>query len=97
MCLLGFAGCSFDYTPDVTTPITEPLGSGRIFIAWTIGGKAPDAAGCGPVHHLSLELQYHHGSTKVDPIPCALDRFRYDRLPTGDADAVLTGSTAPGA
>src|SRR5262245_58223592 len=95
--LLATAGC--DFTPAVTSEppeVTEPGGNGRIFIAWTVGGMAPDAAGCGPVDHLSLKLEYLYSSIKVEPIPCALDRFRYDKLPTGEAQATLTGFDSAG-
>lgn len=99
--LLG-AGCSLQDGPAVPSendpPINPaPLGPGRIFIAWTIDGRAPDPAMCEAIDQLALKLAYPgRGAVTIKPIPCVLDRFRYDGLYVGDAELTLTGFDAKG-
>jgi hypothetical protein len=65
-------------------------GTAKLLIAWTVGGQPPAAASCTGVDHLVLDLDYAGGSVEIAPIPCDLTRFRYDRLPEGDATLRLT-------
>ena len=91
--------CSIDTAPygnDTLPPNPQPLGDGRIFIDWTVGGQPPDALRCAGIDHLSLKLDYRGTGVRVEPIPCDLDRFRYDGLPTGSAQLTLTAFTASG-
>jgi hypothetical protein len=85
---LPVAGCG---TPggDTGTGIIHaegPSGAGLIFVAWTIAGQPPSAASCASIDHLTLSLAYRNaGEVSIEPIPCALDRFRYGNLPVGPA------------
>jgi hypothetical protein len=85
---LAFAGCfggdgSFGSSPP--PPSGGGLnGSGKLLIAWTVGGAAPAAPSCAGIDHLVLDLDYGPaGSAEISPIPCDLTRFRYDTLPEG--------------
>lgn len=94
--LVGATGCMFDTGHGPGDPGSDPsaddaggtTGKGRILIAWTIGGKPASADTCGgspTIDHLELRLDTSWGdSVTIAPIPCALDRFRYDNLPSGD-------------
>lgn len=94
---LGGAACGFQEGPGLPSendpPINPtPLGPGRIFVAWSIDGRSPDPALCGNIDRLSLKLSFRDGTrVKIEPIPCVLDRFRYDGMPLGNADLTLTG------
>jgi hypothetical protein len=68
---------------------------GIVALSWSIDGQAP-GMGCRDVVNLTLELDYGCGSILIEPVPCALDRVRYDHLPEGTATVSLTGSSATG-
>lgn len=91
------AGCAADPTDptggdQVQNP--NPSGTGRFFIAWTIADQVPNASLCGGIARLSLDVTYPDVRYTINPIPCILDRFRYDGMPTGSATLTLTGYDA---
>ena len=94
--LIGAAGCG----PDVGGPDqlvdgtmhSGPNGSGKILLAWTVGGNAPSMDACTGVDHLVLRLDNDRGAVvEIEPIPCTLTRFRYDNLPVGNSVIRMVG------
>jgi hypothetical protein len=83
---LALSGCLFDtgggsYYDD---PDPEPRGEGKIFISWTIGGQLPSPTSCTGIDHIRLQLETYNGAVVgISPIPCTLDRFRFDHMPEG--------------
>jgi hypothetical protein len=67
---------------------------GIIVLAWTIRGAAPTATTCTGM--LSLDLEFADCGVTIEPIPCALDHWRYDHLPEGVATATLSSSGVSG-
>jgi hypothetical protein len=93
------AGCWNDPGPTAegTNGAPAPTGAGRISIAWTLGGQPASSASCAGVDHLILELQYNGGGgVEISPIPCTIGRLRYDQLPEGAADLILSAVDASG-
>src|SRR5690349_10169676 len=71
-------------TPPVYDGQGVSRGDGRVYFRWTIDGQVPTDALCAGVDHLALVLDYDGGGrVSIAPIPCTLDRFRYDKLATG--------------
>src|SRR5689334_22268440 len=91
------SGGTDDNSPAVVDDVPR-RGDGRVFVAWTLGGAAPSEAACAGVDHLELRLDYGTGGedVRVAPIPCSLDRFRYDALPVGTATLTLRAVDANG-
>jgi len=70
---------------------------GILLLRWTIRGAAPSAVTCAGVDHLVLSLDTPScGGATIEPVPCALDKFRYDNLPRGPADIALAAVDAAG-
>jgi hypothetical protein len=68
---------------------------GIILLAWTIRGSAPSSASCSSADHITLTLATDGcGTVEIDPIPCTLDKFRYDHLPQGNAIVSLAAVDA---
>src|SRR5256885_2361634 len=94
-------GSPGDEEPQDPSPQAQTTGSvagtgGKIFIQWTLGGAAPTATSCTGIDQIELSLFYPQGRVTIAPIPCTIGRFRYDALPTGDADLRLDGLDARG-
>jgi hypothetical protein len=69
--------------------------NGILFIDWTVRGAAPGMTSCDGIVKLTLFLDNQLcGEVQIDPISCALDRFRYDQLPLGPAMVTLQGYDA---
>jgi hypothetical protein len=67
-----------------------PGQSGILSLAWTVSGSVPSTEACAGVDHLELTLAPDAcQGVLIEPIPCALDRFRYDHLPEGPATVQL--------
>ena len=82
---------------DPTPSAVGPSGDGRIFVDWTLAGKAVSTTACAGVQKLALSLTYTTDQTvSIEPITCSLTRFRYDKLPTGYASLVIEGFDANG-
>ena len=73
-----------------------PQGDGKLFIQWTLGGQPPSDTSCAGVDQLRLSLVYVNDSVTIEPIPCTLNRFRYDGLPAGVATLQLDALDAQG-
>ncbi len=72
--------------------------TGILLLDWTVHGRPAGTASCTGVAKLTLYLTSQLcGDVEIDPIPCALDRFRYDELPLGPAEVVLQGVDVHGA
>lgn len=77
--VLGLGGCGAgSYYPE-----QRP---GVIVIAWTVNGLPASPDACAGVDHMDMTFQDSSGAlVTVSPIPCTLDRFRYENLPLGSA------------
>ncbi len=70
---------------------------GIILLDWTIDGQAPGLTSCSGIAKLSLFLDNQFcGEVEIDPVPCTLDKFRYDTLPEGPAQVTLQGFDSHG-
>ncbi len=71
--------------------------NGIILLDWTIKGKPASTMSCSGLAKLTLYLQTDDcGEVEIDPVPCTLDKFRYDGLPEGGAEVVLYGIASDG-
>ena len=84
------AGCFGDLaSPSSGPPPERSTGEGKILIRWTVAGKPASADACAGIDHLSLALVGVTAESRIEPIPCSLDRFRFDRLPEGQTSLRL--------
>jgi hypothetical protein len=68
---------------------------GILLLRWTVRGAAPSAASCAGVDHLVVSVSTQAcGGASIEPVPCALDKFRYDNFPRGAADVAVTAVDA---
>jgi hypothetical protein len=58
-------------------------------ITWSFAdssdGGMPNAIACQHIDHVEVSLSTGCGSLTIAPVPCTLDKFRYDHLPEGPA------------
>lgn len=84
------AGCFGDLASPQPGPAPQrATGEGKILVRWTVAGKPASAEVCAGIDHLSLTLVGVTTEARIEPIPCGLDRFRFDRLPEGPASLRL--------
>jgi len=100
--VLGGAGCG-DLSPGFGNPSVSRRGDGCdgaqdgvLVLAWTIRGAAPTAASCAGIDHLEVDLSSAACNVGIEPIPCALDHWRYDHLPDGDDQISVTALDGDG-
>lgn len=67
---------------------------GVLVISWTVNGQDPGSEACGGVDHLVLTLVADSCQVRISPVPCNLDRLRYDRLPDGPGTVMLEALSA---
>ncbi|MSP63070.1 MAG: hypothetical protein EXR72_22580 [Myxococcales bacterium] len=72
------------------------LGAGKIFIQWTLAGQPPSPAACTGVDHLDVRLETSTAQVTISPVPCTLTRFRFDGMPEGPGNLLITGFDASG-
>jgi hypothetical protein len=89
LCALAFAFAACGSTPKTTNPACG--NDGVMLLAWTVRGQAPSSTSCAGIDTLQLILDSDCDQVEIEPIPCALARFRYDGLPTGAGDVVVQG------
>jgi hypothetical protein len=95
------AGCGSGPPPPERTVVDPAMpdatqGTGKIFVDWTLAGRAPSDASCTGIDHLTLLLTYDTRQVEIAPIPCTLTRFRYDTLPEGLATIEIDGLDTSG-
>jgi hypothetical protein len=96
MLLLG-ASCGGDLADFRSTPGGPArYGEGKLFISWTLGGQAPSESVCAGVARLDLRVESSYGRVTISPIPCTLDRFRFDGLPAGASNLILDAYDSAG-
>jgi hypothetical protein len=99
---LVVAGCGLEpgqqgYGAQAPTPPVAAPGNARFLIAWTIAGAAPTEALCARVAHLKLGMVFADGASgSIEPIPCNLNRLRYDGFPEGSLQFDLAAYDAAG-
>jgi hypothetical protein len=69
---------------------------GIIFLSWTIRGAAPSTASCQGIDQLSITIDGDRCSATIAPVPCTLDRWRYDGLTEGLVTATVTALSVNG-
>ena len=68
-----------------------------MLVDWTVHGSLPSTQSCGGIANLTLFLDNPLcGDIQIEPIACALDKFRYDEMPEGDAEVTLRGVDTQG-
>jgi hypothetical protein len=99
-CAAVAVGCSSN-TRAVGGGITQgycPGGNGVLLIDWTVHGSLPSTQSCSGIANITLFLDNPLcGEIQIDPISCALDKFRYDKMPEGQAEVTLQGVDMYGA
>ncbi len=70
---------------------------GVVLLSWTIRGAAPSAASCQGIDHLSIDIENGACAVTISPVPCALDKWRYDNLPEGSVTATVSAVGPTGA
>jgi hypothetical protein len=66
------------------------LSDGVLSLAWTIRGAAPTATSCAGIDRLSVDVENTQCGVTIEPVPCALDHWRYDNLYEGPVTAVVS-------
>ena len=96
-CALVLAACGSSHV-NPGGPFGCPERSdGIILLDWTVDGQAPSMTSCAGIAKMSLFLDNQFcGEVEIDPVPCALDKFRYDTLPEGPAEVLLQGFDSRG-
>jgi hypothetical protein len=88
-----FAACGGGASSGGPQPVrTEPClqaQDGILSLSWTVDGQAPTSSACAGIDHLELFLSTSGCDVEISPVPCTLDRFRYDQLPDGPAAVML--------
>jgi hypothetical protein len=69
---------------------------GVVLLGWTIRGAAPTSASCAGIDHLSVDIDGGGCGATIAPVPCALDRWRYDNLPVGSVVATVNALDSGG-
>lgn len=57
---------------------------GIVSITWTINGAPPSAESCAGIARLQLRVTSSCNDGVISPVPCDLDKVRFDRQPYGD-------------
>jgi hypothetical protein len=63
---------------------------GIVSLAWTIRSAAPSTQSCSSIDHMSIQIENGSCGATIEPVPCALDRWRYDGMPEGPVDITVT-------
>jgi hypothetical protein len=99
-CALVLCGCGSGSRSTVgsfPTGICPNGEQGILLIDWTVRGSLPSTMSCSGISKITLYLDNPLcGEVQIDPIACALDKFRYDDMPEGQAELVLQGVDANG-
>src|SRR5437870_9382918 len=69
---------------------------GIVLLGWTLRSAAPSAASCQGIDHLSVDIDAGGCGATIAPVPCTLDRWRYDHLPEGSIIATVNALDASG-
>ncbi len=70
---------------------------GIVLISWTVRGAAPSSTSCAGIDHLVVEFDTQAcGGGSIEPVPCDLTKWRYDDLPRGPAQILVTAVDANG-
>jgi hypothetical protein len=99
LAILFLAGCG---APGFGDPMLTRRGSGCgtpdgiVLLGWTIRGATPSSASCNGIDHLSIDIDAGGCGATIAPVPCALDRWRYDNLPNGSIIATVNALDANG-
>lgn len=83
--LLLSSGCLFG--DNGAPPVFTCDGDGRegiVSITWTINGAPPSAESCAGIARLQLRVTSSCDDGVISPVPCELDKVRFDRQPYGD-------------
>jgi hypothetical protein len=99
--VLFLAGCG---APGFGSPMLTRRGGsacgenpdGIVLLGWTIRGAAPTATSCQGIDHLSVDIDAGGCGATIAPVPCALDRWRYDNLPEGSVVATVSALDSNG-
>ena len=97
--LLLIAGCNAGSRPSGGGGgFACPTGmNGILLIDWTVHGSLPSTQSCSGIANITLFLDNPLcGDIQIEPIACALDKFRYDEMPEGDAEVTLRGVDTQG-
>ncbi len=70
-------------------PVCTRRSDGALLISWTVNGQDPSDDACSGIDHLILTLLADSCQVRIAPVPCALDRLRYDHLPDGQGSVTL--------
>ena len=100
LCLL-LAGCGGSTTAFGDPMLTRRGGGcgateGIVLLGWTIRGAAPSSTSCQGIDHLSVDIDAGGCGATIAPVPCALDRWRYDHMPEGSIVATVNALSASG-
>jgi hypothetical protein len=71
-------------------------GDGVLLLAWTIRGAAPSTASCAGIDHLTVDVENAQCGVTIEPVPCGLDRWRYDNLYEGPVTVVVSALNSNG-
>ncbi len=88
---LGAGSCT------ITPPSSEGCDTGVLYISWTIDGKPPSATSCAGIDHLTVTIDGSCDKVSIAPVPCTLDKFEYDDLPSGSDTIEIVGVDSTGA
>jgi hypothetical protein len=85
--LTALIGCDFDPvgfgTPTITRRGSCDAHDGIVSLAWTIRGQTPTATSCQGIQKLVVSLDGANCGATITPVPCALDKRRYDHIVEG--------------
>jgi hypothetical protein len=70
---------------------------GVLSLAWTIRGATPSAASCQGIDHLSVDIDNDLCGATISPVPCVLDKWRYDNMPEGSVNIAISALDRSGA
>jgi hypothetical protein len=92
--VFGLIGCDFDPTgfgsPTLTRHGSCDAHDGIVSLAWTINGAKPTAESCQGIQKLVVSLEGDACGASISPVPCAIDKWRYDHIVEGRVDVVIS-------
>ena len=87
---LLLAGCLFPSDEPQPINTCEPSeNNGVLSIQWTIDGQAPSETTCQGIARMQLRVESSCNLGVISPIPCNLDKLRFDQQPKGDLQLTL--------
>ena len=93
--VVTLAGCGLPGPTSSTRRCRAPS-DGIVSLSWTINAAPPDTISCAGIDQLEMRLDVAGCEAHIAPVPCAIDKWRYDGLPEGSGSVELVAYDAGG-